>query len=68
MCIELTEDEKKRWESTDAFVVTCKAFEALDYAHEKMGNPDRRLNPTLEDINGLQDALIIQGYSIQKIK
>lgn len=63
-----TRQNENRWDSDDVFEATCKAFEALDFAHDEMGNHDRRLNPTLEDINTLQDALIHQGYAIQKIK
>jgi len=59
---------ENRWESTDAFVAACKAFDALDEAHSEMGNHDKMLTPSLEDINTIQDLLIEQGYAIQKLK
>lgn len=63
----MAEDKVKRWESTEAFEVTCKAFSAIEQAKEEMGY----LTPflcTIDDINTLQDMLLEQGYSIQKIK
>lgn len=57
----------KRWDSTDAFVATCKAFNAIQEAKEEMGKETIFLC-TIEDINTLQDTLIAQGYAIQKIK
>lgn len=58
---------KERWESTDVFIATCNAFSALDEGKKELGHK-HRLDPSLEDINTLQDLLIMQGYSIQKIK
>jgi hypothetical protein len=60
-------EETKRWESTDAFVATCNAFTALDEAKKQLGHK-HRLDPSIEDVNTLQDLLISRGYSIQKIK
>lgn len=58
---------EERWESTEAFIATCNAFTALDEAKRQLGHK-HRLDASIEDINTLQDALILQGYSIQKIK
>lgn len=57
---------EERWGSVDAFVATCNAFSALDEAKKELGHK-HRLDASIEDINTFQDALIQQGYSIQKI-
>lgn len=57
---------EKRWDSTDAFVATCKAFDAIQKVKEATGK--EKFLYTIEDINTLQEMLIYQGYAIQKIK
>lgn len=58
---------EERWESIDAFVATCNAFTAIDEAKKELGYR-HKLDASIEDINTLQDLLIQQSYSIQKIK
>lgn len=59
-------EEKDRWESTDAFVATCKALHALDEAKAQLGHK-HRIDMSIEDVNVFKDLLLQQGYSIQKL-
>ena len=63
----LSETKETRWEGTEAFVATCNAFNSIQEAKEQLGRETVFLC-TIEDINTLQDMLLEQGYSIQKIK
>lgn len=59
-------EQIKRWESTEAFVATCKAIDALVTSIHTV-YPDREVFLSIEDINTFQDLLLEEGYSIQKL-
>jgi len=65
MTIDLN-NRLKRWQTTDAFIATCKVLSALSSAKEELGHTNR-IDFSIEDINTFQDLLIEEGYSIQRI-
>lgn len=58
-------EAKDRWESTDAFIATCNAIHAINEAKKEIGESETLI--TIQDINTIQELLVQQGYSIQKI-
>ncbi len=57
---------EKRWENTEAFIITCKVFHCIVEAKKQLEYPITHFF-SIEDVNTLQDMLKEQGYAIQKI-